>query len=73
MLLADFTTKKLRCVNSIPADRSQSNFEIAYDRLVIAVGAEANTFNTPGVREHAQFLRQVSDARQIRRRVNDCA
>jgi NADH:ubiquinone reductase (non-electrogenic) len=32
-------------------------FEAEYDYLVIAMGARANTFNTPGVVENAHFLK----------------
>jgi hypothetical protein len=28
-----------------------------YDHLIVAVGAETNTFGTPGVKEHAYFLK----------------
>lgn len=36
---------------------------------MIAVGAYAQTFGTPGVKEHATFLKDVSDARRIRMRI----
>lgn len=35
----------------------QQEFSIDYDYLVIAMGARPNTFNTPGVQEHAYFLK----------------
>lgn len=44
-------------------------FDVEYDKLVIAVGAYSQTFGIEGVREHAHFLRDVGDARRIRRRV----
>lgn len=44
-------------------------FPIKYDKLVIAVGAYSQTFGTPGVKENALFLKDVGDARKIRRRV----
>jgi NADH:ubiquinone reductase (non-electrogenic) len=47
-------------------------WEQPYDLLVIAVGADANTFGIPGVREHACFLKELSDARVIRERVIGC-
>jgi NADH:ubiquinone reductase (non-electrogenic) len=47
-------------------------FEVPYDRLVIAVGAATHTFGTPGVREHALFLREAGDARAIRQRILEC-
>ncbi|ODV98169.1 hypothetical protein PACTADRAFT_654 [Pachysolen tannophilus NRRL Y-2460] len=37
-----------------------------YDYLVIAVGAETNTFNTPGVKEYASYLKEASDAVEVR-------
>ncbi|XP_061336805.1 external alternative NAD(P)H-ubiquinone oxidoreductase B3, mitochondrial-like [Gastrolobium bilobum] len=46
-------------------------FSIDYDYLVIAMGARSNTFNTPGVEEHAHFLKEVEDALRIRRKVID--
>ncbi|TGZ80419.1 FAD/NAD(P)-binding domain-containing protein, partial [Ascodesmis nigricans] len=47
-------------------------FNMSYDKLVIAVGCFSQTFNTPGVRENAFFLKDTTDARRIRRRVMDC-
>lgn len=37
----------------------QQPFQIPYDKLVIAVGCYSQTFNTPGVKEHAFFLKDV--------------
>lgn len=45
---------------------------VPYDKLIIAVGAYSQTFGIPGVREHANFLRDVGDARSIRLRVLQC-
>lgn len=47
-------------------------FEVPYDKLVIAVGARNNTFGIPGVEEHAKFLKEISDARQIRHQIIQC-
>ena len=44
-------------------------FEYKYDYLVLAHGASANTFGIPGVEENAFFLREISEARGIRRRI----
>ncbi|KAI2471678.1 FAD/NAD(P)-binding domain-containing protein [Annulohypoxylon bovei var. microspora] len=44
-------------------------FEVKYDKLVIAVGSYSQTFGIEGVREHANFLRDVGDARRIRMKV----
>lgn len=39
---------------------------MAYDALVVAVGARNNTFGIPGVSENVMFLKELSDARRIR-------
>ncbi|KAG0451491.1 hypothetical protein HPP92_026184 [Vanilla planifolia] len=44
-------------------------FEVSYDKLVIALGAEASTFGIHGVKEHAIFLREVHHAQEIRRKL----
>lgn len=46
-------------------------FTVDYDKLVVAVGATSNTFNTPGVNEHAVFLKELTDASAIRDRLMD--
>uniref|UniRef100_A0A1U7XS41 NADH:ubiquinone reductase (non-electrogenic) n=1 Tax=Nicotiana sylvestris TaxID=4096 RepID=A0A1U7XS41_NICSY len=45
------------------------NFNISYDKLVIASGAQAMTFGIKGVMEHAIFLREVHHAQEIRRKL----
>lgn len=47
-------------------------FEIGYDKLVVAVGCYSQTFGTKGVKENALFLKDVGDARKIRKRILDC-
>ncbi|KAH0862033.1 hypothetical protein HID58_079244 [Brassica napus] len=44
-------------------------FKIAYDKLVLACGAEASTFGISGVLENAIFLREVHHAQEIRRKL----
>ena len=44
-------------------------FGIQYDRLVIAVGAQINTFGIPGVAEYCAFLKHIEDATKIRRKL----
>mmetsp|Transcript_63029 Transcript_63029/g.131003 ORF Transcript_63029/g.131003 Transcript_63029/m.131003 type:complete len:540 (-) Transcript_63029:369-1988(-) len=51
--------------------RTRPEFTMAYDKVVVAVGAENNTFNTPGVNEHAHFLKEMKDARRIRSAIID--
>jgi NADH dehydrogenase FAD-containing subunit len=47
-------------------------FDITYDKLVVTVGCYSQTFGTPGVKEHAFFLKDVGDARKIRNRLLAC-
>ncbi|KAH7081826.1 pyridine nucleotide-disulfide oxidoreductase-domain-containing protein [Paraphoma chrysanthemicola] len=47
-------------------------FDLGYDKLVVTVGCYSQTFGTPGVREHAYFLKDVGDARKIRNRLLAC-
>ena len=53
-------------------DTNSSNTTVPYDKLIIACGAVSNTFGIQGVREHALFLKDISDARRIRHRVLTC-
>ncbi|RMZ72058.1 nadh dehydrogenase [Pyrenophora seminiperda CCB06] len=47
-------------------------FDVKYDKLVVTVGCYSQTFGTPGVKEHAFFLKDVGDARRIRNRILAC-
>jgi len=51
----------------LPRDPYQ--FKVAYDKLVIAAGAEPLTFGIKGVYEHAYFLREVNHAQEIRKKL----
>ncbi|KAK2644168.1 hypothetical protein Ddye_019363 [Dipteronia dyeriana] len=44
-------------------------FKVAYDKLVIAAGAEPLTFGIKGVNENAFFLREVNHAQEIRKKL----
>ena len=57
-------TVKCRCIFD-----DKLTHEVAYDRLVIGIGALSNTFNVPGVVEHAFFLKEVADAQRIRSKI----
>jgi NADH:ubiquinone reductase (non-electrogenic) len=48
------------------------HFDVSYDVLAVAVGAENNTYGIPGVREHCCFLKELADARTIREGVLAC-
>ncbi|KAF8758716.1 Pyridine nucleotide-disulfide oxidoreductase [Rhizoctonia solani] len=61
-----FTVKydKVTFLSTTTSSNSLSLFQ-----LVIAPGAYSQTFGTPGVTQHAYFLKDVADARRIRQRV----
>jgi NADH:ubiquinone reductase (non-electrogenic) len=44
-------------------------FTVGYEILVVAIGAVSNTFNVPGVSQHALFLKELNDARVLRQRI----
>ncbi|KAF2096173.1 hypothetical protein NA57DRAFT_59230 [Rhizodiscina lignyota] len=56
----------------VSKSRRGQMFDLHYDKLIIGVGAYSQTFRTPGVREHAHFLKDVGDARKIRKRLLEC-
>lgn len=61
----DDQQQTVSCLGSIDSHL----FTVGYDALVIAVGAVSNTFNVPGVAEHALFLKELNDARILRQRI----
>lgn len=75
----DFTNKTIRVETNTEADAASATvqvahekgqeYEVKYDKLVLAVGCYSQTFGIEGVKEHASFLRDVNDARRIRLRV----
>lgn len=62
---ADLERRTVRC----QAVGSGTPFSVAYDRLVIAVGAAVADYGVPGVHEHALTLRSAEDGRRIRHRL----
>ncbi|MBA0601551.1 hypothetical protein Gorai_004725 [Gossypium raimondii] len=69
----DAANKKLLCRYTVENNLvGNDEFSLEYDYLVLAVGAQVNTFNTPGVLENCHFLKEVEDAQKIRRTVIDC-
>lgn len=58
----DTVNKKVHCKTTQPNHLGGGieEFTVDYDYLVIAMGARANTFNTPGVVENAHFLKVLS-------------
>lgn len=70
----DPKTKTITC-ESVVCDGNScdiEDFTVEYDRLVVTVGAQTNTFGIPGVREYCCFLKQVEDARRIRTAIVNC-
>ncbi|KAL4201915.1 hypothetical protein AMTRI_Chr02g218300 [Amborella trichopoda] len=69
----DAANNKVHCRSNHDINvEGKEEFLLDYDYLFIALGAQANTFNTPGVMEHCHFLKEIEDARRIRRSVIDC-
>ncbi|CAM9106009.1 unnamed protein product [Ascophyllum nodosum] len=66
----DFHKKTLRCQEVFKGIL----LDLDYDYLVIATGAQNNTFGVPGVKKenNVHFLKQLGDARDIRNRLLDC-
>ncbi|KAK7362954.1 hypothetical protein VNO77_05079 [Canavalia gladiata] len=72
-LKIDAPNRKVYCRSNISNNLNEKEeFVVEYDYLIIAVGANVNTFNTPGVMENCHFLKEVEDAQKIRRTVIDC-
>lgn len=65
----DFEKHTIHCKPSV-ADLGQSDdFEVKYDKIIVAPGCNIQTFGTPGAKEHALFLRTTNDARLIQQRL----
>ncbi|KAK5825846.1 External alternative NADH-ubiquinone oxidoreductase, mitochondrial [Gossypium arboreum] len=68
----DPNNKKIYCRATIDShSKGEEVFAVDYDYLIIAVGAQVNTFNTPGVMENCHFLKEIDDAQKIRKNVID--
>lgn len=56
----DAENRKLYCRSNENNNlNGKKEFVVDYDYLVIAVGAQVNTFNTPGVVENCHFLKVI--------------
>ncbi|TKY48828.1 External alternative NAD(P)H-ubiquinone oxidoreductase B1 [Spatholobus suberectus] len=72
-LKIDPGNKKVLCRSNIDNNLvGDGEFSLDYDFLVVAIGAQVNTFDTPGVIENCHFLKEVEDAQKIRQTVIDC-
>ena len=64
-LLSSRTLSSLSPLTS-PSLRTKT---LAYDFLIIGTGAKVNTYNIPGVTEYTYCLKELQDARAIRKRL----
>lgn len=56
----DAENKKVYCRSSVNNNlNGKEEFIVDYDYLIIAMGANVNTFNTPGVLENCHFLKVI--------------
>lgn len=68
----DFESKKIHCQDmSAYVEPGCEEFDLSYDKLVVAVGATNNTFGVPGVHNNSYFFKDLEDAQKIRERLID--
>lgn len=66
----DFSKRVIRCTTAAEVDgEGHKDFDVQYDKLCIAPGCDIQDFGTPGVKEHALFLRTTNDARLLQQRL----
>lgn len=68
----DPVNKTVTFVDNSDIKAAAGNKTLKYDYLVYAVGAETQTFNIPGVKEHAVFMKELHDAERMQRQFMDC-
>ncbi|TFK24008.1 NADH dehydrogenase [Coprinopsis marcescibilis] len=68
----DPINKTVSFIDNSEIKGATSSTTIKYDYLVYAVGAEVQTFNIPGVKEHAVFMKELADAERMQREFMDC-
>lgn len=63
--------KKVASCTSAVSDGSgrYRQFDVPYDVLVVAVGERPASFGVPGVEEHCFFMKEVRDAVELRKRI----
>jgi len=65
----DLDNRVIRCRPSVEDLERTKDFEVKYDKIVIAPGCGNQTFGTQGADKHALFLKTTSDARIIQQRI----
>ncbi len=70
----DPETKSIVCESVVCEGNSCTieDFTVNYDKLIVTVGAQTNTYGIPGVREYCCFLKQVEDAKRVRTAIVNC-
>jgi len=61
----DLKARKVHCKGS----GEGNELTLDYDHLVVAVGAQPNTFGIPGIDKHAMFLKEVEHGRAVREKL----
>ncbi|WP_321433793.1 NAD(P)/FAD-dependent oxidoreductase [Trichococcus flocculiformis] len=67
----DIVTDEVTHVDREKKVVTTSSHSFNYDYLILAMGGEPNTFNVPGVDEHAFTMWSWEDANKIRRHIQD--
>ncbi|KAG9963682.1 FAD/NAD(P)-binding domain-containing protein, partial [Aureobasidium melanogenum] len=65
----DLEKRIVKCKPSVSEFWKDKDYDVSYDKIVIAPGCAIQTFGTPGALEHALFLRTTNDARLIQQRI----
>ncbi|KAI4524961.1 FAD/NAD(P)-binding domain-containing protein [Schizophyllum commune Tattone D] len=68
----DPVNKTVTFADNTPVRGAVSSTTIGYDYLVYAPGAEVQTFNIPGIKEKACFMKELADAERLQDRFMDC-
>lgn len=65
--------KKIASCTSAVSDSfgSTRSFDVPYDVLVVSVGERPASFGVPGVEEHCFFMKEVRDAVDLRKRIQE--
>src|SRR5215813_10448123 len=68
----DLASRVVRTLADVDESAEPCHRELPYDYLVLAPGSDIQTFRTPGVAEHAFFMRELGDAVAVRNHIIDC-
>jgi len=52
-------------------EKTRNDFELKYDKLVVAVGAQANSFGVKGVDQYTIPMKEIEHAQKVRERLLD--